>query len=146
VIVVDLNLLLYAVNSDAPHHRGARAWWQATLDADEPVGLAWVVVLGFVRIATNPRILPHPIQADQALEVVDEWLAGPPVRLLEPTERHWPILADLLRPLGAAGNLVTDAHVAALAIEHGATLCSTDNDFSRFPGLRWRNPLAPGAR
>lgn len=142
MIVVDLNLLLYVVNSDAPQHARARKWWEKALMADEPIGIAWVVALGFLRIATNPRILPRPLQAEQALAIVEEWAGGPPVSFLEPTERHWAILAELLRPLGTAGNLTMDAHLAALAIEHGATLWSSDNDFSRFPRLRWRNPLA----
>ena len=142
MIVVDLNLLLYAVDKDATRHAAARRWWDQLLSGDVPVGLAWVVLLGFVRLTTNPRVFPRPIDVEAAVAVVEDWLAQPPVRRLDPTERHWPILRGLLESLGAAGNLTTDAHLAALAIEHGATLCSTDNDFARFQGLRWVNPLA----
>ena len=142
MILVDLNLLLYAINSDAPQHRAACSWWEQVLSEDEWVGLAWTVLLGFLRISTHPRIMPAPLSSEVALALVDEWLGRPQVRLLETTERHWPILKALLFPLGAAGNLTADAHLAALAIEHGARLCSTDNDFARFPGLRWINPLA----
>ena len=143
MIVVDLNLLLYAANRDAPHHDAARTWWEGALSGDETVGLGGSVVLGFVRIATNPRILPKPLEPAQAFALVDEWLAQPNVVLIEPTERHWGIVKDLLEPLGAAGNLTTDAHLAALAIERGAKLCSTDRDFGRFPHLRWIDPLEP---
>src|SRR5665811_1322041 len=96
------------------------------------VGLAWTVILGFVRITTNPRVLPRPLKSRQAVEIVDEWLSQPTVETIEPTERHWEVFKDLLTPLGTAGNLIADAHLAALAIERGARLCSTDNDFARF--------------
>jgi toxin-antitoxin system PIN domain toxin len=142
VIVPDLNLLVYAVNTAAPQHARARSWWEAVLAADEAVGVAWTVSLGFLRLTTNRRILPRPLSAEEAISLLDEWLSQPPVRPLEPTERHWGILRGLLHPLGAAGNLTADAHLAALAVEHGATLCSSDNDFSRFPSLRLQNPLA----
>jgi hypothetical protein len=142
VIVVDLNLLLYATNRDTAHHDAAREWWETALSGKETVGMAWAVVLGFVRISTNARILPAPLAAKQAFAVVDEWLARPNVVLIEPTERHWGIVKDLLEPLGTAGNLTTDAHLAALAIERGAKLCSADRDFGRFPHLRWIDPLA----
>jgi toxin-antitoxin system PIN domain toxin len=141
VIVVDLNLLLYAVNADANRHEAARSWLEETLGGDVPVGLPWVVILGFLRISTNPRVFPRPLGVDDAIRIVDGWLALPTVRCLEPTGRHWPILRRLLGELGAAGNLTTDAHLAALALENGATLCSTDNDFGRFAGLRWENPI-----
>jgi toxin-antitoxin system PIN domain toxin len=141
VLVVDLNLLLYATNSDSADHATAKAWWEATLSNDEPIGLAWVVVLGFLRISTHPRILSSPLTTGQATGVVDDWLAQAPARLLLPSERHWGILRQLLEPVGTAGNLTTDAHLAALAIENGATLCSTDRDFGRFQNLKWTNPL-----
>lgn len=140
--ILDLNLLLYAINADAPAHRRAKQWFEETLADDEPVGLPWLVVLGFLRLATNQRILPRALSAAQATAVVDGWLAQPNVRLLSAGEEHWRILKTLLAETGTAGNLTTDAHLAALAIEHGATLCSTDNDFNRFAKLRWRNPLA----
>jgi len=142
VIAVDLNVLIYALNEDAPHHERALSWWEETMSSDTPVGLSWSVLLGFLRITTNPRILPRPLSPQQAVEVVDSWLAHPLTRIIEPTRQHWTILKELLAPLGTAGNLTSDAHLAALSIEHGALLCSTDNDFSRFAKLRWSNPLA----
>ncbi len=139
--LIDLNILIYAVNSDASHHQRARRFWEESLAEDEAVGLAWVVLLGFLRITTSARILPRPLAPEQAFSLLDEWLRQPPVRIAEPTERHWGILKDLGESHGTAGNLTTDAHLAALAIENGATLYSSDNDFARFSGLRWKNPL-----
>ena len=141
MIVVDLNLLLYAINEDAADHGAARAWWERVLAGDEPVGLPWTVVLGFLRIATHPRVFPSPLSAAQALDLMDEWLDRPPVRIAEPGTAHWRIFRQLLDQLGTAGNLTSDAHLAAIAIEHGASLCSTDNDFSRFPAVHWIDPL-----
>lgn len=144
--IVDLNLLLYAVNEDAPEHTAARTWWESCLAGDEPIGLPWAVVLGFLRLTTNARVMPSPITPEQATAVVDDWLAQHAVRLVGPTERHWDLLREAVATWGAAGNLTTDAHLAVLAIEHGATLCSADNDFARFERLRWVNPLRPPAR
>jgi uncharacterized protein len=141
VKLLDLNLLLYAVNSESAHHRPARQWLESVLTEEEPVALPWIVVLGFLRIATNARILPHALTVTQALSVVDSWLAQPHLRLLPAGDEHWRILKTLLSESGTAGNLTTDAHLAALAIEHGATLYSTDSDFERFSQLRWVNPL-----
>lgn len=142
MIVVDLNILIYAVNADAPSHRQARRWWERTLSDGETVGLAWSVVLGFLRLTTNARVLPRPLTTEQAFAIIDDWFAQPSVQAVAPTDRHWAIVKEILAPLGAAGNLTSDAHLAGLAIEHGACLCSTDNDFARFAGLRWVNPLA----
>jgi toxin-antitoxin system PIN domain toxin len=142
VTVVDLNLLIYAVNEDALQHERARRWWEAVLSGAETVGLAWSVILGFIRLTTNSRVMPRPLAPEQAFAVIDDWLGHPFVTAIEATERHWAIVKELLLPLGTAGNLTSDAHLAALAIEHGARLVSTDNDFSRFAGLRWMNPLA----
>jgi len=141
VILVDVNILIHAVDRDSPRHTAARAWWEEQLSATRPVGLPWAVILGFVRITTNPRILGRPLALDEALQVVESWFAQPCVRPLDPTARHWELLAALLRQAGTAGNLTTDAHLAALALEHGAELCSTDTDFARFPDLKWHNPL-----
>lgn len=141
MLIVDLNLLIYATNRDAPNHAAARSWWESALSDDEPVGLAWLVVLGFVRISTNARILPTPLSFEQAAGLVDEWLEQPPVRIVHPTDRHWGIVKQLLEPFGTAANLTSDAHLAALAIEHGARLCSTDRDFGRFAHLQWNDPL-----
>jgi len=141
--LVDLNLLIYAVNRDAPHHDAARRWWESCLSGEEPIALAWVVILGFLRITTNERIMPKPLSSEEAIESVDSWLKQLNMRVLSPTERHWDIFRQIIAPLGSAGNLTTDAHLAALAIEHGATLYSTDIDFSRFQMLQWTNPLNP---
>lgn len=139
--VVDLNVLLYAVNEDAPEHASAKAWWESALNGEEQVGLAWVVVLGFLRLCTRRGVLPQPMAAAEALEVVGEWVEHPLVTLLHPGDGHWKILCGLLDATGTGGNLTTDAHVAALAIEYQATLCSTDRDFSRFPSLKLVNPI-----
>lgn len=139
--VVDLNILLYAVNRDSAHHATAKSWVEAVLGGDESIAMPWVVVLGFIRVATNPRILPRPLTAEQALDVVDSWMQRPNVTTLAPGDQHWTILRELLDHAGAAGNLTTDAHLAALSIEYDAELCSTDADFGRFRNLRWTNPL-----
>ena len=140
--VVDLNVLLYATNADAPRHADARAWWEAALAGDEQVGLTWPVVLGFLRLTTRAGILPKPLTPRQALDVVDEWIAHPQIAMLHPLDGHWAILRGLVETTGAAGNLTTDAHLAAIAIEYDATLYSTDGDFARFPSLSLQNPLA----
>lgn len=139
--VVDLNLLLYATNADAPQHSKARTWWEAALNGDEQVGLAWPVALGYLRLTTRGGILPRPLTPRQALETLEEWIEHPHVVLFHPGEGHWAILRELVEATGAAGNLTTDAHLAALTIEFGATLYSTDVDFGRFPTLKFRNPL-----
>ncbi len=137
----DINLLVYAADETAAFHESAREWVETTLSGTETVAFAWVALIGFVRITTNPRSMARPWNAAQALDLVDRWLAQPAVTVVHPTDRHSAVLRDLLLPLGTAGNLTSDAHLAALAIEHGATLCSSDNDFSRFAGLRWVDPL-----
>lgn len=139
--IVDLNLLVYATNEDAPQHAKARRWWEAALNGDEQVGLAWPVVLGFLRLSTRGGLLPRPLSPRQALETVDDWVRHPLVTLIHPGDGHWAVLRGLLEPLGAAGNLTTDAHLAALTIEYDATLYPTDTDFSRFPSVRFKNPL-----
>jgi toxin-antitoxin system PIN domain toxin len=140
--IIDLNLLIYAINEDAPCHKKAKNWLEHALFDDEPVGIPWVAILGFLRITTNGRIMPSPLSPDVALEIVSDWLQQPFVRILSPSERHWDIFRQVVEPLGTAGNLTTDAHLAALALEYGGTLYSTDNDFSRFQFLNWVNPLA----
>ena len=142
MILVDANLLIYAVNSDAPRHLAARAWLDETLSGVTPVGLPWVCVLAFLRITTYPHILARPMSVDAAIDQVGEWLDQPFVDTVAPGEKHWPILRNLLRTTGMAGNLTTDAHVAAMAIERGATVCSADHDFRRFPGVHHIDPLA----
>lgn len=139
--VVDLNLLLYAVNENAPHHERARDWWSEQLNGDRPVGLPWLVVLGFLRISTHPRIMTRPLAPADAVMLIDEWLRRPVTRLLVPTDQHWDVLKTLIGEMGTAGNLTSDLHIAALALGHGAQLASADADFARVPNLRWINPL-----
>lgn len=140
--IVDLNVLLYAVNLDSAHHRIVRRHWEGAVSGVEAIGLPWAVLLGFLRLATNPAVFPRPLGTDVALEKVDTWLSLPAVRVVTETDGHWEVLRGLLADSGTAGNLTTDAHLAALAISHGAVLVSCDNDFARFRGLRWENPLA----
>lgn len=116
-------------------------WVDETLSGSETVALAWSVLLGFVRLSTRAVVFEHPLTGEQALDLVDQWLRLPVTTVVHPTERHADILRALLEPLGTAGNVTTDAHLAALAIEHGAQVCSTDADFSRFAGVRWVDPL-----
>ena len=142
MILVDANLLLYAVNRDLPQHERALAWWNSTLSGQKPVGLAWAVILAFLRITTNPRVFERPLDIEAASAVVNEWLAIPVVRPVVPGIAHWSIFRQLIEQTGAGGNLTTDAHLAALAIEQGASLYSADHDFKRFPGLVYVNPLA----
>lgn len=138
-----MNLLLYALNEDAPQHENARIWWEGAVNSGEPLGLAWAVILGFLRLSTRPGLFLRPLTCEQALVVVDRWLALPNVLPIHPGVRHWTVLRELLHRAGTAGNLTTDAHLAALAVEYGATLYSTDNDFVRFrPALLFVNPLA----
>jgi hypothetical protein len=146
MIVPDTNLLLYAVDASSPHHRIAHAWLDRVMNGAEPVGFAWTAVIGFVRITTNPRILEQPIPLETALQLMRRWLAQPVSTVVEPGARHWAILQQLLQEAGRGGNLVTDAHLAALCIERGATLASADADFSRFRGLRYCNPIQDALR
>lgn len=139
--IPDVNLLIHAYNSNSPVHRQAREWWEGLLSHDGPVGLPWVVLLGFIRISTHSRVLENPVPVDRACQHVESWLRQPHVLILRPGERHASLLLGLLRGLGTAGNLTADAHLAALAIEHQAVIHTTDADFARFPGLRWINPI-----
>lgn len=140
--LVDLNVLLYAINRSAEHHEKVRAWWESALGGVEPVGLAWMVIGGFLRLSTRVSVFPNPLSVEQACGRIDRWLAQPTVRLVRETDEHWTHMRRLLIATGTGGNLTTDAHLAALAISHGATLCSCDNDFARFPSLQWSNPLS----
>jgi toxin-antitoxin system PIN domain toxin len=137
----DVNLLLYAYDSRSARHAPAREWLQQTLSGAETVGMAWIVLLAFIRLSTRAAVVERPLDADAAIALVESWLAQPCVTVVHPTERHAAVLRELLLPLGTAGNLTSDAYLAALAIEHGAQICSCDSDFSRFPGLRWVDPL-----
>lgn len=138
--LVDANVLLYAVNRDAPHHRAARRWLDGALAGSEVVALPWIVVLAFLRLSTHPRVFPHPLTVDQAVGVVEQWLAQPGALVVEPTQRHLSLLAGLLSEAGVAANHVNDAHLAALALEHQAALVSFDHDFQRYAGLRHSVP------
>jgi uncharacterized protein len=142
VILPDVNLLVYAYNRDAPHHGAARAWWEGLLNGETTVALAWAVSCGFVRLMTHRAVLARPLDPVLAVRHVRSWLERPNVELLDPGPRHLEILERLLGELGVGGNLTTDAHLAALAIEHQCELHSNDTDFARFAGLRWRDPLA----
>ena len=137
----DVNLLLYALDETSPYHQRARPWLEDLLSGTEPAGFAWVVLLAFVRLSTHPQLFAHPLTPAEAFAVVEGWLAQPCALVLHPSERHLAVLRGLVGPLGTAGNITTDAHLAALAIEHGDEVCSADTDFARFPGLRWTNPL-----
>lgn len=139
--VPDLNLLIYAVDRRSPSHKATLVWWNGLMSGTETVAFSWSVLLGFVRLTTNPSVVREPLSPDEALDYIDRWLAHPITTVIEPTPRHVRVLRDLLHAAGTAGNLVSDAHLAALAIEHGAELCSADRDFGRFAGLRWVNPL-----
>ena len=140
--LVDANLLVYSVNDNAPEHDLARKWLEETLAGDETVGFAWIVLIAFLRLTTRAPIFAKPLPTAKALDLMEGWLSQPCATIVHPGERHFEILRKLLLPLGTAGNITTDAHLAAIAIEHGAEVCSTDGDFRRFPGVRWRNPLA----
>jgi uncharacterized protein len=141
MMLIDANLLLYAYDSASEHHGAARDWLAASFSKPEPVGLAWVTILAFLRITTNPRMRFQPFTSAEAVALVQEWLERPNITMIAPTERHWPILKDLIRKAQVRGALMMDAYLAALAIEHGAVLYTNDRDFSRFPGLKWANPL-----
>lgn len=138
--LVDANVLIYAINSDAPHHERSRRWLESALSASEPFGLAWTVVLAFLRVTTRRGILERPLSPSEARAYVDSWLQQPSVEVVVPGPNHWTILRALLAASGTAGNLTSDAHLAALALEGGWTVVSTDNDFRRFSGLAFLNP------
>jgi uncharacterized protein len=140
VKLVDANVLLYAVNEDAPHHHSARTWLDDALSGGATVGFAWVVALAFVRLVTKVDLFPHPLSVDEAFDRVDAWLAASTAVVVEPTPRHATVLRDLLGAVGAGGNFVNDAHLAALAVEHRSDVVSYDNDFGRFPGITWELP------
>jgi len=141
VKLLDVNLLIYAVDEDSARFAAAHPWVEGILGGRETVALPWSVLLAFLRLTTKPQVMTSPLAAGDAVDLIDGWLARPNTVVVHPTERHSAVLRELLAPLGTAGNLVTDAHLAALAIEHGAELNSCDADFSRFAGLRWTDPL-----
>lgn len=142
MILVDANLLIYAIDQESVHHAKAHAWVEQILSETTPVGIAWIVVLAFLRITTLKRLTLNALSPERAIAYVDSWLALPHVSLILPGEQHWPILRNLLQVSGTGGNLTSDAHLAALAIEHGSTVFTADRDFRRFPGVSVVNPLA----
>lgn len=138
--LVDANVLLYAVNASSVQHETARSWLDGALAGGDTVGFAWNALLAFARLTTNQRIFANPLTADEAMDQVNAWLSAPSAHVLQPGERHPGILRDLLSETGTAGNLVNDAHLAALAIEHRAEVVTYDADFRRFAGVRSRSP------
>lgn len=139
--LLDVNILIYAFRKDSPHHGRIRPWLTAQLEASSPVGLADVVLSGFLRVVTHPRVFKPPTPFDSAMRFADALRAHGNFISVHPSSKHWPIFTELCRSAKASGNLVSDAYLAALAIESGCVLASTDEDFSRFKGLRWENPL-----
>lgn len=138
--VVDANVLLYAVNSDSVHHRDSRAWLDRSLSGGDRVGLSWVALLAFQRLSTKAGLMPHPLSVEDATRQVLEWQSAPGAVIVQPTGRHADVLAGLLVSVGTGGNLTSDAHLAALAVEHRGSVVSYDTDFSRFDGVAWARP------
>src|SRR5579864_3598741 len=141
MILIDANLLLYAYDESSAEHSAARSWLDKVFSGKEQVWLSWVTIMAFLRISTNLRALRKPLRMPEACEIAAEWLQRPQVSLLNPGERHWQILQELLLHAQVRSQHVADAHLAALAIEHGATLCTHDRDFARFPGLKFTHPI-----
>ena len=142
MIVLDVNLLIYAADGNAVLHDVARRWLQSIISGSELIGLPWQTIHAFVRISTNPRVSGGQVSIERSIGAIQQWMDLPHVRVLSPGERHWGILKDMLTEGQATGPLTTDAQLAAVAIEYGGVLHTTDRDFARFPGLRWVNPLA----
>ncbi len=142
MVIVDINVLIYVVNKDADNHQPVLAWWRSVLSSGRPVGLCWTALSGFLRVVTNRRAIANPLSVADALATVDGWIDHPAVQLISESPDHWTIIRELISALGTAGNLTTDAHLAAIAIGNGASLASCDADFAKFKKLRWENPLA----
>lgn len=141
MILIDVNLLLYAYDSASGEHDRAAAWLVQELSSSATVGLSWHTILSFLRISTSPKMIAHPLELEEATSIASEWLGRSNVSIVNPTERHWQVLSTLLPRSRVRGSLIMDAHLATLAIEHGATLCTNDRDFARFPGLKVEYPL-----
>ena len=141
MIIPDTNLFLYAYREEVEFHDVAKAWWEGLVAGREQVGIPWAVISGFVRIMTNPRSVAHPISPTEAFDTVDAWLESSHIATIDPGTRHLEFFRRNLEIAGVGGNLVTDAHIAAFAMEHSAEVHTNDRDFARFPGLKWRNPL-----
>lgn len=142
MILVDVNILIYSVNQDAPLHSRAKPWLEKAISGTETIGIPWNVLLAFLRLTTRPGLFRNPLRIDSAFDLIDFWLEQSSVSIIHPGPRHQTILREILEPLGTGGNLTSDAHLAALALENRAEICSSDSDFLRFPGVKWRNPLA----
>lgn len=141
MIIPDVNLLIYTYDSTSPWHKRAANWWASCLSGSTPVGISWVVALGFVRLWTNSRVFANPMPVDEAASHVESWLARRIVRIVNPGPRHAELLFGFLRAEGKGGNLTTDAHLAALAVEFRGVVYTADTDFLRFAGVQWLNPL-----
>jgi len=146
MIIPDINMLIYAYDSTSPDHVKAKKWWEGALSGREPIGLPWVVLLGFTRLISHPTICTNPLSVDEIRGVVNQWMKGHHVRLLSPSNESCDRFFDLLSAARMGGNLSTDALIAVHAMENSATVYSNDRDFGRFPGLKWKNPLKEGAR
>jgi toxin-antitoxin system PIN domain toxin len=142
VIVLDANILLYAYDSASPFHTRARSWLERVFSGADPVGLPWQTISAFLRIMTNPRLPGERFSLEEAVQIVDRWLAQPNVRLLAPGDDHWLLFRRMIVEGHATGGLITDAQLAALTMEYGGEFNTVDRDFTRFPGLRWKNPIA----
>lgn len=140
MILPDVNILIHAVNTDSPRNKHICLWWDDCLSGPTPVYLSWAVILGFVRIITNRRIFDSPLSLERASDYIKSWLSQPSVRTISPRDGHWDLVEKLLKEAGTAGNLTTDAHIAALAIQWDCIVYSTDADFARFPDVKWRQP------
>ena len=141
MIVVDANLLIYSYDTDSPYHKKSRAWVERIFSDVEPVGLPWQTVSAFLRVITNRKLPGLRLTVEQAVEIVEEWLAQPNVRILAPGDEHWSVLKLMIVEGRASGPLVSDAELVALTVEYGGVLYTANRDFARFPGLRWKNPL-----
>lgn len=141
MIVPDVNVLLYAMDTQSPHHERAWQWWESALRGVEHIGFSWSVITGYLRLTTNPRVMPTPLTIELAMQHVRAWLTAPRSHVLSPGAEHLHVMERLIAPLGRAGTIVSDAHLAALALEHGGTIYSADEDFARFERVRWVNPL-----
>jgi len=141
MIIPDINLLIFVHNKDTQWHKPTYTWWESVIHGNELVGISWIVANGFIRIMTHPKVMERPLRTDTACEVVEEWFSFAHIQPLAPGPNHLTIFKRCLRDCGVGGNLVTDAHIAALAMEFNGTVYSNDRDFGRFQGLKWKNPL-----
>jgi toxin-antitoxin system PIN domain toxin len=141
MILVDVNLLVFAQNADSPFHRIAKEWWDSELRAKSPIAIAWLTVVAFIRLSTSPQVMSNPLSTAASTAQMNNWLSLPNIQIANPGAKHWTIFHDLINRHKLTGSSVTDAHLAALAIEHGWQLCTADHGFSRFQALRWRNPI-----